>query len=84
MILCFKFSACRVFILQAVVPNICFAWLISLLKAINTFSGAMHVDDGISVCNRVQTGVRMGVKMVSGSEACFPLEMQGSSSYSSR
>lgn len=70
-----------VLILQAVVPDICFAQLICQLKNINTFSGAMHVDDGINVCNWVQTGVRTGVKVVSCSEARFLLEIRTSSSY---
>ena len=73
-----------VFISWAVVPNICFAWLMCELKTINIFSGAMRADDGINVCNWVQTGVRMGVKMVLCSEACFLLEMRTSSSYSPR
>lgn len=69
-----------VFILRAVVPSICFAWLVWELKATNAFSGAMRVDDGVNVCNWVQTGV----KVVLCFEARFLLEMQTSSSYSLR
>lgn len=60
--------------LQSVIPTICFAQLVCQLKNM-FFSGAMCVYNEISVCNWVQTGVRMGVKMVSYSEAHFLLEM---------
>lgn len=73
-----------VLISQAVVPNICLVQLICQLKNINAFSGVVCVDDGINVCNWVQTGVRTGMKVVSYSEARFLLEMQNSSSCSLR
>lgn len=50
------------------------------VKRHERFSGAMRVDNGVNVCNWVQTGV----KVILCLEARFLLLMQTSSSYSLR